>query len=131
MSLPLIDIVGTGGDGMDTFNVSTAAGFILAACGLAVAKHGNRSSSGSVGSADLLEALGARIDLSGSETASVIEGCGFGFLFAQQFHPAMKHVAPVRKELGIRTVFNLLGPLSNPVSPAPHYQVSPPLVWCL
>jgi len=117
-----VDIVGTGGDGMDTYNVSTAAGFILAAAGLTVAKHGNRSQSGSVGSADFLEALGADLECSNEEVARVIDGCGYGFLFAQKFHPAMKHVAPVRKEIGVRTVFNLLGPLTNPC--APEFQVT-------
>eukprot|EP00040_Diaphanoeca_grandis_P036257 m.230570 g.230570 ORF g.230570 m.230570 type:complete len:1104 (+) comp33583_c0_seq1:63-3374(+) len=114
---PVVDIVGTGGDGMDTFNVSTTAGIVMAACGITVAKHGNRSSSGNVGSADFLEALGANIDLDGEQTAKVIEGCGYGFLFARKFHPAMKNVAAVRKELGVPTVFNLLGPLTNPARP--------------
>ncbi|EGD74333.1 anthranilate synthase [Salpingoeca rosetta] len=114
MTPALVDIVGTGGDGCDAFNVSTAAGLVMAACGLTVAKHGNRSSSGKVGSADFLEALGANIQLSGKQVEQCIERCGYGFLFAQRFHPAMKHVAAVRKQIGIRTIFNLLGPLSNP-----------------
>lgn len=113
----VIDICGTGGDGIDTFNVSTAAGFIVAAAGGRVAKHGNRAMSSRCGSADVLEALGARTDLGGEQVARVIEGCGFGFLFAQRFHPAMKHVAGPRRELGVRTVFNLLGPLTNPAQP--------------
>jgi len=114
---PMVDIVGTGGDGMDTFNVSTASGFVVAASGCVVVKHGNRSSSGSVGSADFLEALGVNINMNNERTAVVVNTCGFGFLFAQQFHPAMKHVAAVRKQIGVRTVFNLLGPLSNPANP--------------
>ena len=113
----LMDIVGTGGDGLDTFNVSTAAGMVLAASGVKCAKHGNRSASGSVGSADFLEALGCNIMLTGPQVASAVEECGFGFLFAQMFHPAMKHVAPARKEIGVRTIFNLLGPLTNPAAP--------------
>lgn len=114
---PLVDIVGTGGDGKDAFNVSTAAGFVMAACGLRVAKHGNRSSSGSVGAADFLEALGAHIQLDPEQTATVLQQSGFGFVFAQQFHPCMRHVAAARKQLGMRTVFNLLGPLTNPAQP--------------
>jgi len=113
----LMDIVGTGGDGLDTFNVSTAAGMVLAASGIKCAKHGNRSASGSVGSADFLEALGCNIHLNGEQVASAVDKCGFGFLFAQMFHPAMKHVAAARKEVGVRTIFNLLGPLTNPAAP--------------
>jgi anthranilate phosphoribosyltransferase len=112
-----MDIVGTGGDGLDTFNVSTAAGMVLAASGVKCAKHGNRSASGSVGSADFLEALGCNIMLDGDQVATAVDECGFGFLFAQMFHPAMKHVGPARKEIGVRTVFNLLGPLTNPAAP--------------
>lgn len=113
----VIDLCGTGGDGVDTFNVSTAAGFVVAATGVRVAKHGNRAMSSKCGSADLLEALGARTDLGGAQAAQVIERCGFGFLFAQRFHPAMKHVANARREIGVRTIFNILGPLSNPAKP--------------
>ena len=113
----VIDICGTGGDGIDTFNVSTAAGFVVAAAGGRVAKHGNRAASSKCGSADILEALGARIDLDGEQVAKAIESCGFGFLFAQRFHPAMRHVGGPRREMGIRTVFNMLGPLTNPARP--------------
>jgi anthranilate phosphoribosyltransferase len=110
----LLDTCGTGGDGMGTFNVSTAAAFIAAAAGARVAKHGNRAASSTCGSADVLEALGACIDLPPAAVAASIERCGMGFMFAQRYHPAMKHVAPVRRELGFRTVFNILGPLTNP-----------------
>ncbi len=110
----LVDTAGTGGDGKGSFNVSTAAAFVAAASGLKVAKHGNRAASGSCGSADVLEALGVKIDLGPEGVKRCIEEVGIGFMFAQTFHPAMRHAAPVRREMGIRTVFNILGPLTNP-----------------
>jgi anthranilate phosphoribosyltransferase len=114
----VLDIVGTGGDQIDTFNVSTASGFVLAACGQKVAKHGNRSSSGRCGAADLVEALGVNLNLEPEKLSNIVEKLGFGFLFAQKFHPAMKSVAPIRREIGVRTIFNVLGPLTNPAKPA-------------
>jgi anthranilate phosphoribosyltransferase len=110
----LLDIVGTGGDAAHTFNISTASSFVAAAAGARVAKHGGRSVSSSSGSADVLEALGANIQLSPQDVATCIEATGIGFMFAPNHHTAMKHAAPVRKELGIRTIFNILGPLTNP-----------------
>lgn len=111
---PLLDTCGTGGDASGTFNVSTAAAFVAAAAGAKVAKHGNRAMTSRSGSADLLEALGAEIALAPEEVARCIERTGVGFMFAQTFHPAMKFAAPLRRELGVRTVFNILGPLTNP-----------------
>ena len=110
----LVDIVGTGGDGAHTFNISTASMFVVAAAGAKVAKHGNRSVSSKSGSADALEALGAAIELQPGQVARCIERCGIGFMFAPIHHPAMKVVAPVRREMGVRTMFNILGPLTNP-----------------
>ena len=111
---PLLDTCGTGGDGADTFNVSTVSALVVAAAGVRVAKHGNRSASSKCGSADLLEAWGVAIDLPPAGVATCIAELGIGFLFARTFHPAMRHVGPIRASLGIRTVFNVLGPLSNP-----------------
>jgi anthranilate phosphoribosyltransferase len=110
----LVDIVGTGGDGSHTFNISTCSMFVAAACGARVSKHGNRSVSSKSGSADLLEALGVSLSLKPGAIAQCIADTGIGFMFAPNHHPAMKNVAPVRKELGVRTIFNILGPLTNP-----------------
>ena len=112
----MLDIVGTGGDGAHSFNISTASMFVAAAAGAQIAKHGNRGVSSSSGSADVLEALGAKIDLGPGQVARCIEETGIGFMFAPRFHPAMKAVAPVRREMGVRTLFNILGPLTNPAS---------------
>ena len=110
----LVDTCGTGGDGSGTFNISTAAAFVAAGAGAKVAKHGNRAMSGATGSADVLEALGAKIDLTPESVARCINETGFGFMFAQGFHPSMRFAAGPRREIGIRTVFNILGPLTNP-----------------
>ena len=115
----LVDIVGTGGDGSHTFNISTCAMFVAAAAGARVSKHGGRSVSSKSGSADVLENLGVNINLTPADIAQCIAETGIGFMFAPNHHPAMKNVAPIRKELGVRTIFNILGPLTNPAS-APH-----------
>ena len=115
----LVDIVGTGGDGSHTFNISTCSMFVAAACGARVSKHGNRSVSSKSGSADVLEALGVPMTLAPEAIARCIADTGIGFMFAPNHHPAMKNVAPVRRELGVRTIFNILGPLTNPAD-APH-----------
>jgi anthranilate phosphoribosyltransferase len=113
-SIAAIDIVGTGGDGSNSINVSTAAAIVAAGAGLKVAKHGNRGATSQCGSADVLEALGVKINLPAEAVAECVQKVGIGFMFAPSFHPAMKYAAPVRKELGIRTIFNILGPLTNP-----------------
>ena len=110
----LVDIVGTGGDGSHTFNISTCSMFVAAAAGAKTAKHGGRSVSSKSGSADVLESLGVNINLSPEKIAQCVQEVGIGFMFAPNHHPAMKNVAPVRKELGVRTIFNILGPLTNP-----------------
>lgn len=110
----VVDTCGTGGDLSGTFNISTTSAIVIAACGVPVAKHGNRSVSSRSGSADVLEALGVKIDLAPAMVEKCMHETGFGFMFAPLFHPAMKYAAPVRRELGIRTIFNILGPLTNP-----------------
>jgi len=114
---PLVDTCGTGGDGADTFNISTAVAFTASACGVRIAKHGSRSASGRVGSADVLEDLGLALDAPGERVVQAIDEAGLTFLFAPAWHPALASLAPLRRELGIRTVFNLLGPLVNPLRP--------------
>ncbi|MAF86086.1 MAG: anthranilate phosphoribosyltransferase [Dehalococcoidales bacterium] len=111
---PLVDTCGTGGDGAHTFNISTAAAFVAAGAGLKVAKHGNRAMSSQCGSADVLEALGVRIDLNAKQVQRHLRKVGMGFMFAPSFHPAMEYATAPRREIGIRTVFNILGPLTNP-----------------
>ena len=118
---PVLDIVGTGGDGTGTFNISTAASFVAAGAGIKIAKHGNRAASSRCGSADVLEALGIKIELTAEQVQKCIEQVGIGFMFAPAFHPAMKYVGAPRRELAIRTFFNILGPLANPANA--EYQV--------
>ncbi|MFM9110796.1 MAG: anthranilate phosphoribosyltransferase, partial [Prochlorococcaceae cyanobacterium] len=116
-ALPLVDTCGTGGDGADSFNISTAVAFVAAGCGAHVAKHGNRSASGRVGSADVLEALGLNLQAPVEQVVAAIGSAGLTFLFAPGWHPALASLAPIRRSLGVRTVFNLLGPLVNPLQP--------------
>ena len=118
--LDLLEIVGTGGDNAHTFNISTTAAMVIAASGILVAKHGNRAASSSSGTADCLEALGMNISLEPEKCRQLLDEAGFCFFFAQKYHTSMKYVGPIRKELGFRTVFNILGPLTNPSSPKFH-----------
>ena len=121
-----VDIVGTGGDGFGTFNISTTAAFVAAGAGVRIAKHGNRAASSTTGSADLLEALGFDLELGPEQVAEMVDGSNFGFFFAPRYHPAMRHAVPVRRELGVRTVFNFLGPLCNPARARMAVGVSDP-----
>lgn len=114
----VLEIVGTGGDGSNSFNISTTAAMIISAAGVPVAKHGNRAASSKSGAADCLEALGVNINIEPEQSRTIVEDIGICFLFAQKYHTAMKYVGPIRKELGIRTVFNILGPLTNPACPS-------------
>ena len=114
----VLDVVGTGGDGLATFNISTLSAIVSAACGARVAKHGNRAQSSISGSADVLEALGVRIDLGPEQVARCVNEVGIGFMFATRYHPSFRYVGPIRRELGIRTVFNILGPICNPARAA-------------
>jgi anthranilate phosphoribosyltransferase len=118
---PALDIVGTGGDGLNTFNISTAAALVAAGAGVRIAKHGNRAATGKCGAADVLEKLGVKIDLTPEQVTDCIRQTGIGFMFAMTFHPAMKYAAGTRREIGVRTVFNILGPLTNPARA--EYQV--------
>lgn len=113
-NLPLLDTCGTGGDHSNSFNISTTATFVIAAAGVRIAKHGNRAASSNCGSADVLEALGVRIELTPREVETCVEQVGVGFMYAPAYHPAMRFVGPARKQIGVRTIFNLLGPLTNP-----------------
>jgi anthranilate phosphoribosyltransferase len=115
-----IDVVGTGGDGSGTFNISTTAALVTAAAGVPVAKHGNRAMTSKAGSADVLDAMGVRIDHDAASAGAALRDIGFAFLFAPNFHPAMKHAGPTRREIGVRTAFNLLGPLTNPAGTTRH-----------
>ncbi|ORU01197.1 Anthranilate phosphoribosyltransferase [Anaerovibrio sp. JC8] len=115
--LKVLEIVGTGGDRSNTFNISTTSAFVIAAAGVKVAKHGNRAASSKSGTADVQEALGVNIQQDPEKALAMLNGCGMCFLFAQKYHSAMKYVGPIRKELGFRTVFNILGPLTNPANP--------------
>jgi len=124
ISEPVVDTCGTGGDGKGTFNISTTAAFVVAACGLKVAKHGNRAMSSQCGSADVLEVLGVKIDLNPEQVQKCLEKVGIGFMLAPVFHPSMKYAAAPRKEVGIRTVFNILGPLTNPPAPVRKFLAS-------
>lgn len=117
----VLEIVGTGGDKSDSFNISTTSAFVLSASGVSVAKHGNRAASSKCGAADVLEALGVKLDISPEKSSKILDNIGMCFLFAQKYHSAMKYVGGIRKELGFKTVFNLAGPLSNPASP--EYQL--------